>query len=473
MKKTFFILLAALAVWAMPLGCGKPDTPAPEPEKEQEPEKEDPEQEPEVLQDLKFTVVVEGDCIFSGKPTYVMQVENPNGKEVEASILARITSDLKKTVATVEFTEKIPANGTKDVTITTQETLEPGFYKASSFVNKKASYHFNFGIDPYDIQSNPDYQEDFHQFWEDAKAQLPDIVPEEVYMYEIASKSNANCKVYFVELASVPDGPEGEPVLVHGYYLEPQDGQKHPVLMHFYGYDTLGSTAKVSCPSGDGKYAEFYLSHRGQYLNRTTADKREPDGKGDFENIYGDWFAFNFGYKEGYYYRGAFMDCVQAVNFMATRSTSDMSNLFAEGSSQGGALSYAVAALSDYPFTAIAPCVAFLGDYPDYFKIVDWPANVAKSSAQKLGLPDDEMYRFLSYFDTKNLATLIPAGTAVMGCSGLMDGTCPPHTNIAPFNNLATQDKEYYFYPKMQHTIPGDWNSKMSKFFKERISTSK
>jgi len=463
MKKTVFIIFTALALWALPTGCNKPDAPSPEPEEQEE------QKEPEVLQDLKLTVVVEGDCIFSGKPTYIMQVENPNGKEVEASILVRISSDLKKTVATMERKEMIPAHGTKDVTITTQENLDPGFYRASSFVDSKAFYHFNFGIDPFQIVSAPDKQPDFDEFWETAKAQLPAIVPGEVYMYEIASKSNANCKVYFVELQSVPDGPDGDPVLVHGYYLEPQDGQKHPVLMHFFGYDTLGSTAKVSCPSGDGKYAEFYLSHRGQYLNRTTADKREPDGKGDFQNIYGDWFAFNFGNKDGYYYRGAFMDCVQAVRFMATQTPCDMGNLFAEGSSQGGALSYACAALSDYPFTAIAPCVAFLGDYPDYFQIVSWPGDVAKNAAKKIGMSDADMYAFLSYFDTKNLATRIPATTAVMGCSGLMDGTCPPHTNIAPFNNLSTTDKEYYFYPKMQHEIPRDWNSKMSKFFKDHI----
>ena len=151
---------------------------------------------------------------------------------------------------------------------------------------------------------------------------------------------------------------------------------------------------------------------------------------------------------------------------MASRMTSDMDNLFAEGSSQGGALSYAAASLSDYPFTAIAPCVAFLGDFPDYFQIVGWPANTAK---EKQGsMTDEEMYAFLSYFDTKNLATRIPASTAVIACSGLLDGTCPPHTNIAPFNNLATTDKEYYFYPDLGHQIPSDWPTKYYNFFKDR-----
>ena len=241
--------------------------------------------------------------------------------------------------------------------------------------------------------------------------------------------------------------------------------------MHFMGYDTMGNF--VSCPSGNsGVYAEFYLSHRGQYINRAPAKLRGDGVEQDFTNIYGDWFAFNFGNKDGYYYRGAFMDCVQAVRFMATRPTSDMNNLFGEGSSQGGALSYAAAALSDYPFTAIAPCVAFLGDYPDYFRIVSWPASTAKTAWKKYtethpGLTEADMYPFLSYFDTKNLATRIQC--AVIACSGLQDTTCPPHTNTAPFNNLTVTDKVMYYYPELGHQIPSNWPGLYTKFFKERI----
>jgi len=270
-----------------------------------------------------------------------------------------------------------------------------------------------------------------------------------------------------VQIKSLPDGSGGEPVTVRGYYLEPQDGQKHPVLMHYYGYDDLHPSGKLDCPYGSSnpQYSEFYLSTRGQIINNRTSAQRKDGIKEDYANIYGDWFAYNFGNRDGYYYRGAFMDCVQAVRFMATRPTSDMDNLFAEGSSQGGAFSYAAAALSPYPFTAIAPCVAFLGDFPDYFQIVSWPASVAKSSRGTM--TDSEMYAFLSYFDTKNLATRIHA--SVIACSGLMDGTCPPHTNIAPFNNLPTSDKEYYFYPTMQHSIPSDWPAKYTKFFKDRM----
>jgi cephalosporin-C deacetylase len=246
--------------------------------------------------------------------------------------------------------------------------------------------------------------------------------------------------------------------------------------MHYMGYDSGyrpgGQDVKPYCPSGDAEpdYAEFYLSTRGQSINNRAADEREYDGKGDFVNTYGDWFAFNFGDKDSYYYRGAYMDCVQAIRFMATRSTSDMRNLFAEGQSQGGAFTYAAAALSEHPFRAIAPGIAFMGDFPDYFDIVNWPAHVAREQQAALGLTDEQMFAFLSYFDTKNLATSVSA--PALACIGLQDNVCPPHTNIAPYNNLQSTDKELIFNPELMHQAGAMWYSDMMAFFAERISNT-
>ena len=420
---------------------------------------------PAELQPLTQSVAVTNNWIFDTKPAITIHIENPNAVAVEAKVIAKITTDLKKAVTSIEKVVEVPANGTLDVPVTTPEDLAPGFYRAHCIVNNKGARTFNFGVSPEKIVSAPDKQPDFDEYWAAAKEQLA-AIDMDAQLTELPTKSTAKRKVYLVELKSVPDSPDGEPVTVRGYYAEPQDGQKHPVILHFYGYDSQNATSWPPCPGGnESEYAEFFFSIRGQMLNNRAAKNRVPDGKGDFVNIYGDWFAYNFGVKDGYYYRGAFMDCVQAVRFMATRETSDMTQLFAEGSSQGGALSYAVAALSDYPFTAIAPCVAFLGDFPDYFNIVTWPAETAK--ANKGSMTNEEMYAFLSYFDTKNLATRISA--SVIACSGLQDVTCPPHTNIAPFNNLLTEDKVFYYYPEMGHEIPADWNKKIMNFFKERM----
>ena len=462
-KKLSIILVALLMVVLGACGGCKPNvTPDPDFPPVDTTEVEEPD-----MALVTYSVPVTEDWIFSGKPAITIHIENLNKASVKVETKAKINTDNWQAVTTVTDSVVVPGNGAIDYIVTTPENLEPGFYRVTCLVNNKlARSQFVFGIDPFDIVSAPDKQPDFDEFWAAAKAQL-DGVEMNATLTELPDKSTSARKVYMVEMQSIPDGLTGEPVLIHGYYCEPQDGQKHPVIMHFFGYDDQKPTGKLDCPGGGytAEFAEFYLSHRGQYINNRKASQREPDGLGDLTNIYGDWFAYHFGDKDSYYYRGAFIDCVQAVRFMATRETSDMEHLFAEGSSQGGALSYAAAALSDYPFSAIAPNVAFLGDFPDYFEIVSWPASTAK--ANRGTMTDEEMYAFLSYFDTKNLATRISC--AVLATSGLQDGTCPPHTNIAPFNNLQTApaDKEYHFYPEMQHAYPPGWDGMTKKFFRK------
>ena len=472
MKKQFIFLSALAFIAAAFISCTEPVDPQPGP---------DEQEKPADLKALKHSVEVTDNWVWDARPALSVVIENPNDVAVTATIKTEINTDLKKFVTTVEQTAEVPAKGKKTVIVTTEQDLEPGFYKAKCFVGNAAKT-FTFGISPYDIVSAPDMQPDFDEYWANAKLSLPELVEgETVKLIEVTPHSSANSKVYLVEMQSAPNSPDGEPVIVRGFYVEPQDGQKHPVIMHFFGWDDRGGS--VTVPSGgSGAYAEFYLSTRGQYHNNRAAayEKKESwiaeHGEWyaadpcDYASIMKpndkyNWFGFNFGDKDGFYYRGAFLDCVQAVRFMASRPTSDMTNLFAEGSSQGGALSYACAALSDYPFSAIACNVAFLGDYPDYFRIVTWPGDTAK--ANKGSMTDEEMYAFLSYYDTKNLATKISC--AVLASSGLQDGTCPPHTNFAAFNNVNTTDKEMIIDPKMGHSYPAGWSTKQANFFKERI----
>ncbi len=428
---------------------------------------------PADLKPLTLSVPVTNDWVFTAKPSITIHVENPYEEAVTADVEVEIATDKAAALDTLFLTRTIAAGASENIVLTTESDLAAGFYKATCIVNDDLARAFVFGINPTAIVSAPDKQSDFDSFWATAKAQLA-AIDMNATLTEITAKSTAARKVYLVEMNSVPDGLTGEPVVVRGYYCEPQDGQQHPVIMHYMGYDSGyrpgGQDVKPYCPSGDAEpnYAEFYLSTRGQYINNRAAGEREPDGKGDFVNTYGDWFAFNFGDKDSYYYRGAFMDCVQAIRFMATRSTSDMRNLFAEGQSQGGAFTYAAASLSDYPMRAIAPGIAFLGDFPDYFQITNWPAEVAR--ANQGTMTDAEMFAFLSYFDTKNLATSISAAT--IACIGLQDNVCPPHTNIAPYNNLLSTDKELIYNPELMHQAGATWYSDMMAFFAAHIDNT-
>ena len=438
--------------------------------------------DPATVKILNQWVDVESNWIFTSKPTITIKVENPNNEVVTANAELVVTTDKLEAVTTLTKSVDVAAKGTVDIPMTFDTDLPAGFYKATAMINGDLARDFFFGVNPTQIVSAPDYQDDFTQYWADAKSQL-DAIPVNATLTEIPAKSGAKRKVYLVEMQSVPDGLTGDPVTIRGYYAEPTDGKRHPVLVHFQGYDSEyrpgGDSATPWCidASGDteesAKFAEFILSTRGQSVNNRKASERIDGVDKDFENTYGDWFAYNFGKKDGYYYRGAYMDCVRALDFLATRPTSDMDNLFAEGQSQGGAFTYAAAALSGRTFKAIAPAITFMGDFPDYFQIVSWPASVARECQQKLGMSDDEMFAFLSYYDTKNLATKISC--PVITSIGVQDNVCPPHTNIAPYNNVLTteENKKVIYNAELQHATNGNWNSDLQAFFEKYRTESK
>ena len=427
--------------------------------------------DPTTLRPLTLSVPVTQNWVYAEKPEFTVHVENPYDENIIARIVVAIATDKMQPETTLNRNVEITANGEEDIVVTATDNLDPGIYKATITVNDDLARAFFFAVNPTEIVSAPDKQADFDTYWAAAKEQLAAVeATDEPTLTEIPSKSTATRKVYLVQFKSIPDGTSGEAVTVRGYYCEPTDGQKHPVIMHYLGYDSGyrpgGEGTTPYCPSGDGdtsNYAEFYLSCRGQSVNNRPAAERDDGVEEDFTNTYGDWFAFNFGNKDSYYYRGAYMDCVRAIDFMASRPTSDMTQLYAEGQSQGGAFTVAAAALSGRTFKAIAPAITFMGDFPDYFDIVNWPAYVARENQGTM--TDEEMFAFLSYFDTKNLATLIscPIITSV----GLQDNVCPMHTNLAPYNNVTTPaaDKQIIYNPELLHQTPSNWFSTYMSFF--------
>ena len=435
------------------------------------------------IKPLVLQVPVSGNWVFEGTdiPTFSVAITNPYSTAVDARIVMEISTDKMAFVMSNNKTVSVQGNNAQHIEDMTVEGLEPGIYHATITVNDDLARGFNFAVKPTEIVSAPDKQGDFESYWAAAKEQLA-AVPINATLTEIPAKSSAKRKVYLVEMQSIADGLSGAPVIIRGYYAEPTDGQKHPVLIHYQGYDSEyrpgGDSATPWCMNANwdteegANFAEFILSNRGQSVNNRPASGRDDGIQKDFTNIYGDWFAYKFGNKDKYYYRGAYMDCLRAIDFMASRETSDMQNLFAEGQSQGGAFTVAAAALSDYKFNAIAPAITFMGDFPDYFEIVSWPGYVAKNCQAAINdnggsMNDADMYAFLSYYDTKNLATSItsPYITSI----GLQDNVCPPHTNIAPYNNAQTAaaDKDIVFNPELQHQTNTNWNETYMTFFKK------
>ncbi|MCX4261600.1 MAG: acetylxylan esterase [Alistipes sp.] len=323
--------------------------------------------------------------------------------------------------------------------------LPAGFYRATLLDDGEKSEAWNFGVRPDEVLSPRDAQADFWPFWQRTLDELAAVAPE--YRLERdRARSGRLRDVYTVEMRSWG----GE--TIRGYWVVPKGRGQWPAIVCYMGYG-----AEPYCPEADarGDVAEFVLSHRGQGLNKPT-------------NSYGDWIRHNLGQRDAYYYRGAFMDAVRAIDFVASRPQTDPRNIFVEGGSQGGALTLVAASL-DSRVAAAAPFVPFLSDFPDYFEIVDWPKAPVMEEAARRGIDRDSLYRMLSYFDVKNFVEHIRC-PVLMGF-GLQDDVCPPHTNFAGYNNIRTA-KRWEVFPRSGHHVEREegWWRARSEFFDEHTT---
>lgn len=422
-----------------------------------------------LLPDVTATVNSEDIKHFEdGTATAVrVNVMNNGEEDADVNVSFSLRHDRYETHADygqVEKTVSVAAGKTKEVAF--EMTLDPGVYHFVATANYREIADYNIAVNLTGIVSESDAQPDFGEYWKNVLEELAAVAPQ-YNMVKMEAQSTEKRNVWMVEMKSVPDAPGGEPVTVRGYYAEPVAPGRYPAYITYQGYDSNPETTQY-VPDGDSHpdRIEFVLSTRGQGINN----------RGDYKEenaYYGDWFMFNFGDRDSYYYRGAYMDAVRAFDFVASRQNVDKANIFGEGHSQGGALTIAAAALTSMrgngTFNSIAPAIPFMGDFPDYFKIGQWPSYQAYNwlNNRSTASTEEEMYEFLSYYDTKNLAPYIssPYITAV----GLQDETCPPHTNIAPYNNVNTTDKELVVNTMLGHAAHADWNRDIDNFFAARM----
>ena len=315
--------------------------------------------------------------------------------------------------------------------------LEPGFYE----VRLRDSVRWNIGVRPDAVVSAPDPQPDFWDFWTQTLAEM-DAIPLEPTFTEIPAYSNDVRTCYEVRYPSWGGAISG------GILSVPVAEGKYPVYLQYMGY---GAEPFYFDPSASPDRIDYLVSIRDQGIFRDTLFR---------------WIDRGLAAKETFYYRGAFADAKRAVDFVTTLDKADTDHIVSMGESQGGALTF-VAAAFDSRIKAIAPAVPFLGDYPDYAKIVWWPVHEVFDQADADRLDRDALMTMLTYFDVKNFAPRIHC--PVYMAFGLQDPTCPPHTNFAIYNNLGTRDKRYFCVPTCGHAMWQEptWDAERAAFLKQ------
>jgi pimeloyl-ACP methyl ester carboxylesterase len=185
-------------------------------------------------------------------------------------------------------------------------------------------------------------------------------------------------------------------------------------------------------------------------------------------NIYGDWMAYRLDSRDDYYFRGAYLDTVRAIDFVCTRPEVDQSRIAVEGGSQGGTLSYICAAL-DKRVAFCMPTIPGFCDIPTFIELTPWPGGVYRHylATNDKGVTQEAMYAMLTYYDVKNFADWITC-PVYMGV-GLQDTICPPRTNFAPYN-LLKAEKRFLIYPETGHGVRGsDYHPKAYKWMIEKL----
>ncbi|MDD2290232.1 MAG: acetylxylan esterase [Bacteroidales bacterium] len=398
---------------------------------------------------MKYNVDAENGVFMGEAPrTLSVTVNNREEKNKKTVIHLAVTTDDHQPVQ--ELSRKITIKKQDSITcVLPLEIFAPGFYRCTLRLEtdgiRGEPTSFNIGLEPEKIISPVDAQEDFDDFWTETRSIL-DNTPMRPAMKLLKEYSTGARNIYYVEMRSF--GNE----IMGGYYAVPKEKGKYPVIITYMGY---GSNPWMPHTDGEPGFISFVVSVRGQGIYKAG-------------NKYDDnWIVWGIEDKNDYYYRGAFMDLVRAIDFICSRAEADKDRIAAEGGSQGGAFTMAACALDDRIAVA-APTIPFLSDYPDYFRIVDWPRSdidaYMKAHPQATW---EEIYKLLSYFDIKNLAPRIKTPT-IMGV-GLQDPTCPPHTNFAGYN-LITAPKDYRIYQNNGHNTPPEWQEVRMEFFKKYLN---
>lgn len=376
----------------------------------------------------------------SGSLPVNLKISNHSSREYRLILECTLKSDRVDDDSAVQsFRTEIQMDRNADVyEVMKCDPPGPGFYRVICMLSDSKIPPFGksmiFGYDPEKIKPKLTHEKDFEDFWNKRKSDMEKIKPRfDVIRSDL---STDDLDVYLVEMYSYGN------VRIKGWYTVPRKPGPHPAILSLPGYNIAMQ------PYFHRKnVATLALNPRGHGNS-----KEDVDAKGG-EYMY---LGFNPKCPEEYVYVGAYMDCVRAVDFLASRPEIDPSRIGVEGESQGGGLSFATAAL-DQRIAFCASDIPWLGDWIGYLAASDWPRKHYPELIERFpGLTIGDINRVLSYVDTMNLADRIQC--PVLMSVGLQDSVCPPRNAFATYNRVRSQ-KEYRIYPLADHAVGQEHNS--------------
>jgi cephalosporin-C deacetylase len=158
-----------------------------------------------------------------------------------------------------------------------------------------------------------------------------------------------------------------------------------------------------------------------------------------------DKLTWHVAQPEGAYYQGAYADVVRAIDYLVTRADLDPARIGLAGTSQGGGIALAVAAL-DPRVKAVVAHVPFLCDFRTAART---PNSLVKILLDRAKGNHEATLNTLDYFDPLALAPDLHAPALVS--VGGKDEVCPAVTIRAVFDRIPGV-KSLVVYPDLTHT---------------------
>lgn len=329
-----------------------------------------------------------------------------------------------------------------------QDLLPPNEYRALPSGGPLSAY-----------SGAPDWNppDDFDGYWARAREDLA-RTPANPRVTAVPERSTATGDLYRVELDSLGN------VGIVCWYFVPK------------GVDVLGGAAPtrkypaVQIMPGYGAEEPPFDRTSDGYITLSV----NPRGHGPSGALYplpADHLNWNINDPERYYYRGAYMDCVRAMQWLMSRPEVDVKRVGVEGSSQGGALALATAAL-DNRVAACSANVPFLCDFPTGVVLCTRGGLSGLRTRFEADTPEGAaVRRSLSYVDGSFMATRIHSPTLI--AVGEMDRTCPPQGGAAAYNRLPKGvDRSLLTVPFRDHEVMPEWRTASEAWFRKYLKGS-
>jgi len=228
-------------------------------------------------------------------------------------------------------------------------------------------------------------------------------------------------------------GFAGQPI--RGWLIAPANATKPlPAVVEYIGYGGGRSLPFEWLQWASAGYAHFVMDSRGQGSAWSPGDTPDVDAESTGGHHPG-FVTRGIERPETWYYRRLATDAVLALDAARAHPAVDASRVAVTGTSQGGGLALAAAALGDNVAAAMID-VPFLCCWRRALEITD--AQPYRELTNYLSIHRDleaAALRTTAYVDGVNFA---PRATApALFSVGLMDEICPPSTVFAAYNHYA------------------------------------